>query len=160
MNGKAPTVLIVEDSESKRISIEAVLEREFPGVIIKRALSVRSAIDNLEVSVPEMVIADMSLPTFDIETRERGGTPRPFGGIEVFETLDRNDITVPVLVVTSYPEISDGKQSMGLRELSGKLKAEFPNSFVGVVYFDSAYSEWEREITSYFSEVLKGQHGT
>lgn len=157
---RAPAVLIVEDSESKRCSIETVLERDFPGVIIRRALSVRSAIDSLETFVPEIIIADMSLPTFDIETRERGGTPRPFGGIEVFETLERNNMTVPVLVVTSYPEISDGKQSMGLRELSGKLESDFPSSFVGIVYFDSAYSEWEREISSYFSEVLKGRYGT
>ena len=160
MNNRPPTVLIVEDSESKRASIETVLEREFPGVIIKRALSVKSAIDSLQVTIPEMVIADMSLPTFDIETRERGGTPRPFGGIEVFETLERNEIIVPVLVVTSYPEISDGKQSMGLLELSERLKSEFPDMFVGVVYFDSAYSKWEHEIMSYFSSVLKDRYGT
>lgn len=148
-------VLIVEDSESKLASIEAVLKRAFPKTIVRHALSVRSAIAEMIADVPDMIIADMSLPTFDIENRERGGTPRPSGGIEVFEHLARFDLTVPVLVVTSYEAITDGIQSLGLDELSKRLKHEFPDCFLGTVYFDSAYSTWEGEILDFLRLVLK-----
>jgi len=102
-----------------------------------------------------MIIADMSLPTYDIEDRERGGTPRPFGGIEVFEYLERYDLAIPVLVVTSYASLTDGKQSVGLKELSTRLNTEFPKCFRGTIYFDSAYSTWEREITASIYKIFK-----
>jgi DNA-binding NarL/FixJ family response regulator len=154
------TVLIVEDSESKMSSIQTVLAREIPMVIIRKALSVRSAIDDILVSLPDLIIADMSLPTYDIEIRERGGTPRPFGGIEVFETLDRFEIKVPVLVVTSYPTITEGNQTVGLGELSKRLQTDFPQCFIGTVYFDSAYTNWERELALFIDQILKAKNGT
>lgn len=154
------TVLIIEDSESKLNSIQGVLERELSCVSIRKALSVRSAIDSVLAILPDLIIADMSLPTFDIEARERGGTPRPFGGIEVFETLERNEIVVPVVVVTSYPAITEGDHSIGLTELSKRLKDDFPENFLGTVYFDSAYSNWEQEITVYIHQVLEAKNGT
>ena len=154
------SVLIVEDSESKLNSIRGVLERELPSVTLRTALSVRSAIDALLEETPDMIIADMSLPTYDIEVRERGGSPRPFGGIEVFETLERYGITVPVLVVTSYPVITEGAQTLGLTELSKKLETEFPDVFLATVYFDSAFSDWERGIETQFRKVLKDKNAS
>jgi CheY-like chemotaxis protein len=147
------TVLIVEDSEAKLNSIQALLEREMSPVLVRKAYSVRSAIDDLLVNRPDVVIADMSLPTYDIEGGERGGTPRPFGGVEVFETLERHEIIVPVLVVTSYPLITEGNQSVGLTELSNRLASDFPELYEGTVYFDSAYSAWEAEILQILNRI-------
>ena len=155
-----PTILIVEDSDSKLNSVQAVIAKEFPSAQIRFALSVRSAIDALAEFTPDMIVADMSLPTFDIESRERGGTPRPFGGIEVFETLERFDISVPVLVLTSYPAIVEGNQAVGLTELSKRLQADFPPWFLGTVYFDPAYSNWEREVIFYLNKALREKHGS
>ncbi|WP_186204779.1 response regulator [Burkholderia gladioli] len=154
------TILIVEDSEAKLSSIQALLEREIPDARIRTAFSVRSAIDDLVEFMPDVIIADMSLPTYDIEVRERGGTPRPFGGIEVFETLERHDLVIPVIVVTSYPLITDGHESLGLKELSRRLASDFPETFEGTVYFDSAYSDWETEITQLMNNVRGKIHGT
>jgi CheY-like chemotaxis protein len=149
-------VLVVEDSDAKRDSIGGALTRAFPLAEVRYALSVRSAIDELMQRTPDAIVADMSLPTYDIEDREKGGTPRPFGGIEVFEHLARHEIAVPVLVVTSYEAITDGKQSLGLTELSAKLGAEFPDCFIGTVYFDSTYSTWEKEICDHLQTLLGG----
>lgn len=153
-------ILIVEDSEAKLDSIRTVLTRAFPAANLKVALSVKAAIDELNSALPDIIVADMSLPTYDIEDRERGGTPRPFGGIEVFEHLDRYGFEIPVLVVTSYPALSDGKQSMGIKELSRHLFEDFQNCFVGTVYFDSAYSTWEREIVDFLSPIVRKINAT
>lgn len=149
------TILIVEDSESKLNSIQAVVERVMPNAYLRKAYSVRSAIDALEEESPDFIIADMSLPTYDIEVRERGGTPRSFGGIEVFETLERYEMVIPVLVVTSFPVLSEGSKSLGLVELSEQLRQDFPDNFLDTVYFDSAFSDWERSIESNLKSVLE-----
>lgn len=159
LNVMGNSVLIVEDSHSKLSSIQAVVERVVPGIRIRQACSVRSAISELGLMLPDFVIADMSLPTYDIVVKERGGTPRPFGGIEVFEELERIGKIVPILVVTSYPVLTEGNQTMGLHELSSTLKTDFPDYFVGTVYFDSAYSDWERQMEGYLYELLSRNDG-
>ncbi|MDO9421072.1 MAG: response regulator [Herminiimonas sp.] len=136
-------ILIIEDSDAKLESIRAILKREIPDLKTSVAYSVRSAIDSIVEPGPDLIVADMSLPTFDIDRRERGGTPRPFGGIEVFEHLDRFDLNTPVIVVTSYPSLGDGENALNLKQLSDRLKRQFPLNYCGSVYFDSAYSTWE-----------------
>lgn len=148
-------IFIVEDSEAKLDSIKGLLAVLFPSAEFQVAFSVHSAIENLRQALPELIVADMSLPTFDIERHERGGSPRPFGGIEVFEFLDRYDYEIPVIVVTSYPSLGDGENAMNLKQLSERLKAEFPNNFIGAVYFDSAYSNWESEFSMLAKKLNK-----
>jgi CheY-like chemotaxis protein len=153
-------VLVVEDSESKGNSIQSVIERSVPFVLVQRAYSVKSALQAVVSFKPDFVIADMSLPTFDIEPRERGGSPRPFGGIEVFETLERYEIEVPVLVVTAYEALSDGESTISLSELSNRLESEFPDCFVGAVYFDTTFSSWERDLEFHLTSILAKIDGT
>jgi CheY-like chemotaxis protein len=146
-------VLLIEDDEVKRQSIQQALTSKFR-VRVFFANSVRSAIIALEAEY-DLLIADMSLPTYDIEARERGGTPRPFGGIEVFEHLERIESSVPVVVVTSYPAISDGKKSLTVSDLEVQLRTDFPLTFRGIVYFDFAYAEWEQKFIDLLGKLLK-----
>ena len=144
-------IIVIEDSDSKLESISSVLKKEIPSCKISVAYSVRSSIDLLSINSPDLIIADMSLPTYDIDRRERGGTPRPFGGVEVFEHLDRFDIEVPVIVITSYPTLGDGENALNLEQLRIRLKSQFPLNYRGAIYFDSAYTNWESE----FVELIK-----
>jgi CheY-like chemotaxis protein len=139
-------VLVVEDSEAKLASIGAALALILPTHSIKAAKSVRSAVAALQEDKFDLIIADMSLPTFDVESRERGGTPRPFGGIEVFDHLTREGLPTPVVVVSSYQALVDGAKSMPLAKLASELARDYPENYRGYVYFDSAYSNWEREL--------------
>jgi len=148
-------IFIVEDSEAKLDSIRGLLALLFPSADCRVAYSVHSAIESLLQELPELIVADMSLPTYDIERYERGGSPRSFGGIEVFEFLDRYDYQVPVIVVTSYPSLGDGENALNLKQLSERLKNEFPSNFVGAVYFDSAYSNWESEFSALVESLNK-----
>jgi len=69
------SILVIEDDEIKRQSIVKAIEEECPDIAIETAHSVRTAVDLIADSKFALVIADMSLPTFDIEIREPGGTP-------------------------------------------------------------------------------------
>lgn len=146
-------ILVVEDNEAKLDSIVSLIKKDFSGLTVQTALSVKSAIDFLRQQQPDLIIADMSLPTYDIEKGERGGTPRPFGGIEVFEHLDRYDLDVPVVVVTSYPSIADGENTLNLAQLRDLLQKDFPRIYHGAVYFDSAYSTWENELCDLINNI-------
>ncbi|MDP3517756.1 MAG: response regulator [Pseudohongiella sp.] len=148
-------ILIIEDSESKLQSIQRVVERTVPKAKISVAQSVRSAIDAIGTEQPTLIIADMSLPTYDIKARERGGSPRPFGGVDIFDYLDKEDFEIPILVVTSYPVITDGSQTLGLNDLAQKLAEDYPENFIDTVYFDSEFSVWENKIEAILTKYLR-----
>jgi CheY-like chemotaxis protein len=147
------TVLIIEDSEAKLASVAATVERELPTYTVVTAKSVKSALNRLREHKFKLIIADMSLPTFDVKSRERGGTARPFGGIEVFDYLKRRGMACPVIVVSSYPAILDEGTSLTLSDLAKKLKANYPENFVGSVFFDSAYLTWDVELSKLLRTV-------
>lgn len=148
-----PTVLIVEDSDAKLASIVVALNNCLISNI-DEAKSVKSALTKLRDARFDLIIADMSLPTYDVKSRERGGTARPFGGIEVFDFLQNRNLTTPVVVVSSYPAIVDGNTSVTLPALAKKLKTDYPQIFAGYVFFDSAYLTWELEMQNLIKEVL------
>ena len=137
-------LLLIEDDDVKRQGVINTLKL-LGDFDILLANSVSSAIAAISNDL-ELIIADMSLPTYDILATERGGTPRPFGGIEVFEHLERINSKLPVVVVTSYPAISDGRRSLTVNDLERQLSADFPENFKGLVYFDFAYTDWEKEL--------------
>lgn len=149
------SVLVIEDSDAKLASVVAALKAMLPQYPIETAKSVRSAVAALETKTFRLIVADMSLPTFDVESRERGGTPRPFGGIEVFDYLMREGLATPVIVVSSYQALVDGSRSMPLEKLADDLARDYPDNYHGYVYFDSAYSNWERELRAHVEKTIK-----
>ena len=146
------SILVIEDSEAKLASVTAAVLNVLPSCQIEIAKSVKSAINKLKSGDFRLIIADMSLPTYDVKEKERGGTPRPFGGIEVFDHLRRLGTETPVIVVSSYPAIEDGGTSMTLKDLAEMLMIEYPETFAGYVFFDSTYLTWEEEFKSLVME--------
>src|ERR1700761_5575060 len=95
-------ILLVEDEDPKRNHICSVLSQIRPGIELDLAKSVRSAVDQMKARVSDLVLLDMSLPTFDVHPGEPGGRPQGFGGIEVLRHMDRLNIVVPCIVITAY----------------------------------------------------------
>jgi CheY-like chemotaxis protein len=147
-------ILIIEDSESKRLSIQEVVFSAFPNHAIRLASSVSSAIDELDRAIPAVIIADMSLPTYDVGSRERGGTPRPLGGLEVFDHLDHLEYEVPVVVVSSYSALGDGPSSIPLTDLAHQLERDYPSLYRGYVFFDSTYTTWAKQLDSLLKSIV------
>lgn len=148
-----PNILVIEDSEAKLASVVGALHASLIANITF-AKSVKSALTKLREANFDLIVADMSLPTYDVKPRERGGTARPFGGIEVFDFLQNRIQRTPIVVVSSYPAIVDGNTSLTLPALAEKLKADYPGNFAGYVFFDSAYLTWELQMQTLIKEIL------
>ncbi|GAC1610561.1 MAG: hypothetical protein NVS3B3_19710 [Aquirhabdus sp.] len=153
-------VLIIEDSDAKLASVISALQRTAPDVDVEYAKSVKSALNKLKSTSFSLVIADMSLPTFDVKSRERGGTARPFGGIEIFDFMQMHSINTSIVVVSSYPALVDGSTSLTLPDLAARLKNTYPHLFAGCVFFDSAYLTWEVEFQSLVKDALNDIRST
>ena len=147
-------VLLVEDDQFKAKRLEQTIEKLVPGVAIQRANSVRSSTQALESGVRlNLVILDMSLPTFDVGPRESGGRPQGFGGREVMRFMLNNELHVPVIVVTQFERFGEADREIDLPTLAQSLKAEFPDLFRGMVYYDSTSERWRTDLTELLGKL-------
>jgi CheY-like chemotaxis protein len=147
-------VLIVEDIETKRLSIQQLIESLLVPVEVRCAASVKSAIRLLEEESYSLVLLDMSLPTFDLTTSEGGGTPRTRGGMELFAHLDGAGLEVPVIVVSAYGALEERGSMISMDEISARLRRDYPELFQGSVLFDSVYTVWADQLTPLIRKAL------
>jgi two-component system, NarL family, nitrate/nitrite response regulator NarL len=97
-----PTVLIVDDSESVRISIRALFEAEADFSVTGEAVNGLDAISKAEELLPELIILDLSMPIMN--------------GLEAAETLKSSLPATPIFVLTAHggPEVDRAVRAAGV----------------------------------------------
>ncbi|KPF52046.1 hypothetical protein IP65_17780 [Novosphingobium sp. AAP1] len=148
------SILLVEDEAPKRKNIRSLLEQMDLLGLVSEACSVGSAIRSLRSSSFDLILLDMSLPTFDIVAGESGGRAQGFGGVEVLRYMDRFKLPTAVIVVTAYPAFSQGDKEIDLTELGKNLEAQHPKIFRGIVFYNSMFSTWRDELKTKIEEVI------
>lgn len=152
------SVLLVEDEEPKRKHVQRFLDGLSISISLGLAASVNTALDYLERSCPDILLLDMSLPTFEVGVEESGGRPQPFGGIEVLRHMVLSDIFCPTIVITGYEAFERAKGSgIDLSQLRRELEQEFPSILKGVLHYNSTYDEWKTELNNALKEVDVGR---
>ncbi|MBD5772661.1 response regulator [Marinomonas colpomeniae] len=146
-------ILIVEDESPKYEHIKSFFIDLIDNVNIDQSRSVSSAIDYLDDESPDLIILDMSLPTFDISDHETGGRPQGFGGIEILRNMYLEDNFCPTVVVTGYPSfLKESGEMVGLNELRIELIDKYGDFLKGVLHFNTTTNEWKNEMKRIVSE--------
>ena len=139
-------ILLVEDEDPKLRHIHERLHIEIPQANIAICRSVNSALNHIEGEVPDLIVLDMSLPTFDVSEEESGGRPQGFGGVEILRYLVFNEIKCKVLVITGHEAFPKGDSQVNLADLEAELEQEFSDIIASVLRFNSAYDLWKVEL--------------
>ena len=148
-------IWLIEDDGFKRDKLRAALADIFEEPEVFEARSAKSAFNLLAGGTPDLVVLDMSLPTFDIGPSESGGRPQGFGGVEVLREMDRRGLTVPVIVVTQYEVF--GEERVGIGELAKRLASEHPERFVGLVYYETASEQWKKGFAEQATRAVRAK---
>ena len=139
-------VLIVEDDENKRDHLAVFLRGTLRDIVIECAASYNSGVRKVIEFIPELILLDMTLPTFDITAREYGGASELYGGRDILEQMDYRDIHIPVIVLTQFDRFGDLDETITLEELDRQLAREYGLSYKGAVYYDSAREGWKSSL--------------
>ena len=151
--------LLVEDESPKLAHIRRFMRESFSYVSIIDALSVSSAIEAIDDHEFDLLLLDMSLPTFDVGQGETGGRPQGFGGIEILRYIEMSEIDLPTLVLTGYEAFPDetGK-IMDLETLRRRLVDEFPGTVKDVFHFSSSLEGWKMSLREAVSAILRSKN--
>ncbi len=146
-------VLVVEDDPYKMRSILNFLKQEYPSVEIAEARSVKGGRKRLREQKYELVLLDMSLPTFDLDGVGGGGRPQTFGGSELLKEMLRLRIFTPVVVLTQYTSFGDGEVVRTLDDLSKDLASAHAN-LLATIYYNPTTDGWKAELLALLQKII------
>jgi len=148
-------VLIVEDDEFKRENISECIAERIPGVTLVFARSIVSSLRSIEGDDDiDLVILDMSLPTYDVGPNERGGRPQGFGGLTVMQHIDALDRRLPVLVVTQFLSFEQGDEVVEVGDLQKTLSDDYPDLFIGLIQYSGGSNNWKDNLVNRLQRAL------
>lgn len=139
-------ILLVEDNHFKR---EKIIEfiRPLSDTAIFEAASYNMGLTIASAERFNLIILDMSMPTFDRTEAESGGRFRVFGGRDIAMRLKKQNKLSPFVILTGYSDFSDGRDKLSLGQINDLL-AMFGEDYKGTIFFESASSVWKEELTS------------
>lgn len=138
-------LLIIEDSDDKFALLEDYLE----SALLTRRRSYQSGVYELISNSFDIVILDMTLPTYDVTENDSGYQLLPFGGEMVLSELKRRKISVPVVVVTQYGSFFEGDKEISFEDLTRRLEAAYADLVRKVIYLDAGNSQWKSDLRKF-----------
>ncbi|MGM0112016.1 hypothetical protein [Enterococcus sp. DIV0187] len=146
-------VLIIEDDKNKVLQVKNFLIKRYPDIKITDRFSYQSGLMDMYKNDYDVLLLDMSMPTFDISESESGGRYRPFAGLEILSQMDRRGIETPTIVITQFEQFGDLENHISLKELRVKMETEYNDIYMGTVYYNSAENNWMTELENLLSGV-------
>lgn len=148
-------ILIVEDDENKRSQLNGFLETSYPELTIVNAFSIQKGLDYVFDDNIDLIVLDMTLPTYDVTPDEPGGGTNIFGGCDFLSQLDRFDIKTPAIVVTQFEIFGSGPKTMTLEGLRTLLETEHSENCYGLVYYNASSETWIKELDTLLKSLVK-----
>lgn len=149
-------ILIVEDDDQKYKHISSFLIESCEIKIkITRNKSLHSALDSITSNIFDLILLDMTLPTFDISVHEDGGRPQARAGREVLRQMKRRNINFPVIVITQFDVFGVGKDEITLDELNLQLMNSHHGTYLGAIYYSTYSDKWKKDLIDFLVGINK-----
>ncbi len=153
-------ILVIEDDENKRSQLEGFIQISLPEARVTTAKSLQGGLRAIISGDHDLVILDMTMPTYDIGIDEDGGRPQAYAGREILRQLDRREMSLPVVVVTQFDRFGEGAEALTLGELDKQLWEQHPHNYKGSVYYNPALEGWKDALCSIISKISSEEGGT
>ena len=147
-------ILIADDESPKLESLRDFVIASESRATVKTSRSVRSTLDELQCNTFDLLILDMSLPTFDVAPGEKGGRAQNLGGEEVLRYMEFYECECPVIIVTQFDHFFEGGRHVSLEQVAERLHVEHPNTFRRVIHYAGSTSPgWRAEVLRELKQI-------
>lgn len=150
----APLVLIVEDDPNKEAAIRSAILSTFPELRIEVRRSYQSGLAFAITEKPQIVLLDMTLPTWQDPNQDASGRARPFGGEEILRRLRKRGVRTRAIVVTQFESFGEGPEAKSLGALDAALRRDYPNLYCGYVFYEPTGTSWRGPLLDYLNVQL------
>ncbi len=147
-------IIFIEDHPLKQAHINNYINEKFPTHIINNKNSYISGLKELieNHSSYDLLLLDISMPNYDISSEDSGGDWMPLAGKKILKEMYLRDISTKAIVVTMHGSFEDGTK---IAELDSDLKNEFPDNYIGYVYYSQINEEWKDQLKKLLNDIKK-----
>jgi len=138
-------VLFAEDDSPKARNVSNFLSGLLLALDIDHRQSVRSALGALKSPAYDLLLLDISLPTFDISGSERGGRPQSAGAMEILDYMSYAEIDVPTLLITQHEAFDFEGVTLPLIEMKARMESRYSN-YRGLVQYNAISGQWKDDL--------------
>jgi len=150
-------LLIIEDDRNKERHLTNLLASELPDADLRARRSYQSGLAEAEDWLPDLIVLDMSMPTYDITPTESGEPSLPFGGEDILREIDRKELTSKVVIVTQYDTFGTKDNLVTLDQLKQRLAANYVRNYAGTVFYHPAQTGWKNELLTILIQIRNSQ---
>ena len=146
-------ILIIEDDTHKLKQISEFITECDSGYEIALARSYQSGLKSAFSRRFDLVLLDMSLPTFDVKSGEDGYKFIKTAGIDILTEFRRKKNDAKVIIVTQFDSFGEGSDYIELKTLKQQLRERFGKNYVGAVYYEASQVRWKSELRKMIEKI-------
>jgi CheY-like chemotaxis protein len=139
-------ILLVEDDDDKLEHVIDFLKQLTSDLTLHTARSLQSGLQAILGAQYELVILDMTMPTFDISESEDGGRPQAYGGRELLRHMQRQQISTKAVVLTGFEQFGEGNETQTLAELDLELRKSHAGQYLGAIHYNLMDDLWQQQL--------------
>lgn len=145
-------LIIIEDDLNKATEISNYIKNNYNDIDIIVKRSYRNGLKEVIENDYDLILLDMSLPTYDITVDEPGGSFRHFAGRDILKEIKRRNIHTKVVVVTQFEILGEGNNQITYKELDMQLLENYNENYFGLIYYNAGISDWMNALDN----IIKG----
>ncbi|MES2658026.1 MAG: response regulator [Verrucomicrobiota bacterium] len=138
-------ILLVEDDNNKLKQLGDFIAREKPEATIEIRKSYQSGLSAVLDGSSDLVLLDMSMPTYDQSPTEGGGRKRHFAGREILRKMNRKCVISPVVIITQFTRFGEDG-AISLEEVTEELDALGYENYLGTVFYSAEAANWQETL--------------
>ncbi len=142
-------ILVIEDNPNKLKQIKSFLNEYYYQPQIEESYSFNSGRNKIYENKWDLILLDMSLPTYDITHTEYGGDKKPVAGKDLMKRMLNRKIFTPVIIITQFETFDDDRIS--LDSLNQEFSEKFNNIWKGTVFYGN--DDWNIELKKRLDEL-------
>ncbi|MDC9721458.1 MAG: hypothetical protein PSN34_01630 [Urechidicola sp.] len=147
-------IIFIEDHPLKQAQINKFIIEKFPETSLVNKNSYISGLKELIQNYEsyDVLLLDISMPNYDISSEDSGGDWMPLAGKKILKEMYLRDIPTKAIVVTMHGSFDDGTR---ITELDTNLKKEFPENYLGYVFYSQINDEWKNKLEQLINDLRK-----
>lgn len=142
-------ILIVEDNTNKLSRIKSFFNERYGDCNIEESYSFNGGRKKLFENEWDLVILDMSLPTYDITRSESGGDKKPVAGRNIIKRMKNRNVYYPTIVITQFETFDD--ERISIETLNREFEENYSEIWKGTVYYGD--DDWEVKLEELLNKL-------
>lgn len=139
-------LLFIEDDEKKIEDVKLFVESSFPKLDLTITQSYQSGLKELINSDYDLLLLDMSIPTWDSIQYEPVDSFEKFGGFKIMRELTRRNRAIRTILITMFDDFGESDSSITVSQIDLILKNDFSAFYLGYVFYNSKENNWKNDL--------------